>query len=94
MHAAAAAPEVPPDAVGVVEDQLVPAADPLLGQRLQLLADAELQLTGNLVVVEGEGGFNFPTNIASMNLVMGCSRVFFPRYFNTCPGVPNAMLVI
>ncbi len=33
----------------------------------------------------------YPTNIASVNLVMGCSKVFFSPYSNTCPCVPNAM---
>ncbi len=28
-----------------------------------------------------------PTNIASVNLVMGCSKIFFPHYSNSCPGV-------
>ncbi len=37
----------------------------------------------------------FPTNIASVNLVMGCSNVFFfLHYFNTCPSISNAILVI
>ncbi len=32
------------------------------------------------------GDFPIPTNIASVNLVMGCSKVFF-HYCNSCPGV-------
>ncbi len=35
----------------------------------------------------------FPTNIASLNSVMGCSKVF-SHYSNTCPGVPSAMSVM
>ncbi len=27
-----------------------------------------------------------PTNVASVNLAMGCSKVFFPHYCNSCPG--------
>ncbi len=32
-------------------------------------------------------GFSFPTNIAGVNLVMGCSKVFFFHCSNSCPGV-------
>ncbi len=30
---------------------------------------------------------HIPTNIAGVNLVMGCSKGFFFHYSNTCPGV-------
>ncbi len=38
-------------------------------------------------LVIAKGGGKYPTNIASVNLVTGCSKVFFFRYCNSCPGV-------
>ncbi len=51
--------------------------------RTLYLARANATLTDN----EGERiKQEFPTNIASVNLVIGCSKFFF-NYSNTCPGV-------
>ncbi len=39
------------------------------------------------LIREREEVCDYPTNIASVNLVMGCSKASFLHYSNTCPGV-------
>ncbi len=56
----------------------------------QLFHDWENNKQREFLTYRDQVTSKIPTNIAGVNLVMGCSKVLFflPHYFNTYPGVP------